>query len=218
MVPDARAHDGDAIVTEAETSLIQQTGRALGDTHHLVHVENVGVRLGRHLPHAANDVLRAVDGDETVEAKVLDSACMLVQVRAYFRRRLAPGRGHGAGVDPTQRHDRTRGVREDIAGRIPGTGACMLRCRARCCPSRRPAARRCRCPKRPGTTAMIPPLTPLLAGMPTRTATAGVVVHAAGRHHAQHALDVLGGSAARPSRGARRGWRAWPPCRPDRGS
>ena len=106
-VPNARAHDGDVVVlAEAEAGLIEEAGSAFGDPDRLVHVENEAVGFGRHVPHAANDVLDPVHGQEAVQAKVLDPAGVLVQIGAYFRRGLAPGRGRGTGVDPTQGHRR----------------------------------------------------------------------------------------------------------------
>ena len=46
-------------------------------------------------------------------------------------------------------------------------------------------------PNCPGNTAMIPPPTPLFAGMPTlKIQPPEIVVHAAGAHHAQHLLDI----------------------------
>ena len=56
-------------------------------------------------------------------------------------------------------------------------------------------------PSLPGTTAMMPPLTPLLAGMPIRYAHwTGEVVHAARVHNAQDVPDVAEGKSPLSSR------------------
>ena len=190
-VADARAHDGDVFLAEAQAGLVEKAGGAFGDADRLVHVENEAVGVGRHLAHAANDVLDPIDGQYAVKAKILDPARMLGEVGAHGCGVLAPRGGRGAGVDAAQRHRGRRRAGEDMQVEIPrqalarGNAAHAV---ALFVEQRREEAD-AESPRHDGDDPAAD--TALRRHADLVEPTAGVVVHAAGRHHAQHPLDVL---------------------------